>query len=243
MSTLFPVAGCSLYIGGQLSDKATDFVAADFATQTWTLIDGWSSMGSAGDTAAAITTSLINRGRDIKQKGTKNAGSMQNTFARILSDAGQTAMIAAVNSTSSYAFKIALNDAVAATTATVTITIAAPGVVTDTAHGLSIGDAVSFTSTGALPTGLTSGTTYYVIATGFTVNAYSVAATPGGSAITTTGTTTGTNTRTSVPSGSQRLFVGLVMSASETGGAANTIRNLDSTIEINSNIVLVAATQ
>ncbi len=42
MSTLFPVAGCSIYIGGQLSDKSTDFIASDFATQTWTLIDGWS---------------------------------------------------------------------------------------------------------------------------------------------------------------------------------------------------------
>lgn len=243
MSTLFPVAGCSIYIGGQLSDKATDFVAADFASQTWVLIDGWSSMGSAGDTAAVIATQLINRGRDIKQKGTKNAGSMANTFARIIGDAGQAALIAAVNSTQDYAFKIQLNDAVAVTTATVTMTIASPGVVTDAAHGLNVGDPVSFATTGALPTGITAGTTYYVVAAGFTTGAYSVSATAGGSAIVTTGTQSGVHTRSTVPTASQRLFVGLVMGAAETGGGANTIRNLDSTIEINSNIVLVAATQ
>jgi hypothetical protein len=41
---------------------------------------------------------------------------------------------------------------------------------------------------------------------------------------------------------SKRYFIGLVMSATEAGGEANTIRNLNSTIEINSNIVRVAAT-
>jgi hypothetical protein len=243
MSSLFPVAGCSIYIGGQLSDKSTDFVASDFSTQTWTLVDGWSSMGTAGDTAAAITTSLINRGRDVKQKGTKNAGSMQNVFARILTDAGQTALIAAVSPNQSYAFKVLLNDAVAATSAVVTVTIAAPGVFTDTAHGLSIGDQVVFSTTGALPTGITAGTTYFIVAAGFTVNAYSVALTSGGAAITTTGTQSGVQTRTSVPLASQRYFVALVMSAAETGGGANSIRNLDATIEINSNIVTVAAIQ
>ncbi len=54
---------------------------------------------------------------------------------------------------------------VAATTssATVTITIASPGVVTLTSHGFSTGDKVYLTTTGALPTGLTASTTYYVI--------------------------------------------------------------------------------
>lgn len=43
------------------------------------------------------------------------------------------------------------------------------------------------------------------------------------------------------PTASQRLFVGLVMSAQEAGGEANSPRTLNSTIEINSNIVRVAA--
>jgi hypothetical protein len=40
--------------------------------------------------------------------------------------------------------------------ATATITIAAPGVVTWTDHGLSVNDTIRFTTTGALPTGLAS---------------------------------------------------------------------------------------
>lgn len=46
--------------------------------------------------------------------------------------------------------------------ATVTISIASPGVVTYTSHGLSSGDKIYLTTTGALPTGLSASTTYYV---------------------------------------------------------------------------------
>jgi hypothetical protein len=150
---LYPVAGSKLFIGGVLADKSTDFVEADFAGQSeeWTEIDGWSTMGSSGDTAALITTSLINRGRDVKQKGTWNAGQMQNTFAIIETDPGQIALIGASKTRDNYAFKIELS------------------------------------------------------------------------------------------SGGERLFIGLVMSAEEAGGEANTINNLSATIEINSNIVKVAA--
>ncbi|MGY2048911.1 hypothetical protein [Methylobacterium sp. JK268] len=45
----------------------------------------------------------------------------------------------------------------------------------------------------------------------------------------------------SSPKNSLRYFVGLVATAPETGGTANTIRNLNATIEINSKIVRVAA--
>lgn len=156
---LYPVAGCKFYIGGVLADKNSDFVSGDFSAQTWVEVDGWSQSGAIGDTAQLITTSLINRGRDAKQKGTSNAGSMQNVFAQNATDAGQVALIAASLPTNknNYAFRVDLNDAV------------------------------------------------------------------GGSP-------------------SQRFFIGLVMSAEEANGAANTIRNLNSTIEINSNIVRVAAT-
>ena len=43
------------------------------------------------------------------------------------------------------------------------------------------------------------------------------------------------------PSGAQRLFIGVVTSASETGGEANTIRYLGVTIARNSNVVKVPA--
>lgn len=77
--------------------------------------------------------------------------------------------------------------------ATVTITIAAPGVVTWTNHGLSVNDTIRFTTTGALPTGLAINTTYYVKEV-LSANTFTVSATAGGAAITTSGTQSGTQT-------------------------------------------------
>jgi hypothetical protein len=45
---------------------------------------------------------------------------------------------------------------------TFTITIASPGVATATSHGLATGDKVYLTTSGALPTGLSASTTYFV---------------------------------------------------------------------------------
>lgn len=59
-------------------------------------------------------------------------------------------------------------------TATVTISNASPGVISWTSHGLTIGSPVNFTTTGALPTGLSVGTRYYVSSQGFGVNSFSV---------------------------------------------------------------------
>ena len=77
--------------------------------------------------------------------------------------------------------------------ASFTITIASPAVVTSTVSLLD-NTPVILTNTGypsALPTGLTVGTTYYVKGTGGTT--FNLSATPGGAAITTTGTQSGTH--------------------------------------------------
>lgn len=76
---------------------------------------------------------------------------------------------------------------------TVTITIAAPGVVTWTDHGLRVNDTIRFTTTGALPTGLAINTTYYV-KTVLSPNTFTVSASAGGAAITTSGTQSGVQT-------------------------------------------------
>lgn len=77
--------------------------------------------------------------------------------------------------------------------ATVTITIAAPAVITWTGNNLFNGDVVVFTNSGgALPTGITSGSQYFVV--GLSGNTFNIAATKGGSAITTTGSQSGTQT-------------------------------------------------
>lgn len=86
---------------------------------------------------------------------------------------------------------------------TVTISIASPGVVTKTSHGLNTGDQVYLTTSGALPTGLTAETLYYVIyvnANTFRlatsrVNAFS------GTAINTSGSQSGAHTLRDCPHG------------------------------------------
>lgn len=91
---------------------------------------------------------------------------------------------------------------------TVTVTIASSGVFTLTAHGFSIGTPLYFTTTGALPTGLSSGTTYYVIAAGLTANAFEVSTKLYGTAVNTTGSQSGTHTvytqRYSIPPYTQK---------------------------------------
>jgi hypothetical protein len=77
--------------------------------------------------------------------------------------------------------------------ATVTISIAAPGVVTWTGHGLSVNDTIRFTTTGALPTGLAINTTYYV-KTVLSANTFTVSTSAGGAAVTTSGIQSGTQT-------------------------------------------------
>lgn len=76
--------------------------------------------------------------------------------------------------------------------ATVTITLAAPGVVNWSAHGLPNGAPIILETTGALPTGLEAGEIYYVVnrASGD----FQLSATPGGAPIATTGSQSGTHT-------------------------------------------------
>lgn len=78
--------------------------------------------------------------------------------------------------------------------ATVTMTIATPAVVTWTGHGLVAGDPITFSTTGALPTGVTAGTTYYVLGTSITADTFRFAASDGGTAINTSGSQSGTHT-------------------------------------------------
>ena len=103
---------------------------------------------------------------------------------------------------------IALASTIAAQTGT--ITIASPAVVTVPTTALTTGTTVILSTTGALPTGLTVGVTYYVVnVSGLT---FQLALTPGGSPITTSGTQSGTHTVTptvfvTVPSGSRWVIL------------------------------------
>lgn len=85
-------------------------------------------------------------------------------------------------------------------TSTATLSIASPCVVSKTAHNLEVGNKISFTTTGALPTGVVSGTQYYIISSGFGANSFQISATYNGTAINTSGTQSGTHTYTAYTS-------------------------------------------
>jgi len=80
------------------------------------------------------------------------------------------------------------------TSATITVTIASPGVVTWTAHGLTANVGVVFSTTGALPTGLLPGVVYYVVGASITTDTFQVSAAPGGAAINTSVSQSGVHT-------------------------------------------------
>lgn len=76
----------------------------------------------------------------------------------------------------------------------VTISIANPAVATLSGHNLIAGQAIRFYTTGALPTGITAGLTYYVLTTSLTSSTFKFSTSAGGSAVVTTGTQSGTHT-------------------------------------------------
>lgn len=76
-----------------------------------------------------------------------------------------------------------------------TVTIASPAVFTKKSHGLVNNDTVLLTTTGALPTGLSVDTYYYVVSA--EEDTFQVSSTIDGTAITTTGSQSGTHYYTS----------------------------------------------
>ena len=112
MAQKYPVAGCRIYISNApFTLPEGDVEEGDFESLTWTEIGAWETMGGFGDTAELITTQLINEGRDNKMKGTRNAGSMENSFAVAPGDPGQAALRAAEATPNNYAFRVSFNDA------------------------------------------------------------------------------------------------------------------------------------
>ena len=77
---------------------------------------------------------------------------------------------------------------------TVTISIASPSVVSYTTHGFVGGEAITISTTGALPTGLTASTTYYVKYVD--ADTFQLTPVPFGTAINTSGSQSGTHTLT-----------------------------------------------
>ena len=114
-------------------------------------------------------------------------GEIGTTSGRVGISCNSTQLCVVDGTTSGYVYNIA-DDAV------VSISVASPTVITDTAHGLPEGAAIRFSTTGTLPTGISANTTYYVknVAT----DSYNIASTRGGTAINVTAGGAGIHTRT-----------------------------------------------
>jgi hypothetical protein len=220
-------AGTKVYIGT---------TAATAATDTYTEIGGVTSISAFGKTFNEVTHTPLADRAVRKHKGSYNDGNIELEMAELPEDDGQTALETALDSDFDYNFKIEQNDEVAPASATVTISIATPGVVTDTAHGLAANTPVKFTTTGALPTGLVAGTTYYVKEV-LTADTYSVSATAGGSAITTSSTQSGTHTRTTVPAPTTKYLKAKVMSFAVAAASVDAVQGRTATLGIKSGTI------
>lgn len=94
----------------------------------------------------------------------------------------------------------ALYSAIAPVLGAVTVTIASPAVFTLSSHGLSVGDRIRLSTTGALPTGLAASTDYFVSAVPSS-STFRVSATLGGSDVNTSGSQSGVHTAQYFPYG------------------------------------------
>lgn len=179
-------------------------ITAPATSATLTLIDGTVVTGPAATgTLMSKTSTDVMTNKTLDSAGTGNvlkvsgvtvsAGQYPGTVTNDNATAGNVGELISVNTPYN------------AAGATITVTIASPGVVTWTAHGLVNtpidGNAVIpvfFTTTGALPTGIVANTTYYVIGSSITTNTFQIATTVAnaiaGTAINTSGSQSGTHT-------------------------------------------------
>jgi hypothetical protein len=176
------VAGTAYYVRNRNTGVApqTYFLSSDIGTaQTATITAGATFTGSISGTTltvTAVTGGTIGIGQVISGTGVTVGTSI-------------TALVSGTGSTGTYT--VSASQTVSSTTITA---VATPGVVT-VSSAPNNDNLVIFSTTGALPTGLTAGTAYYVV--NRTSSTFQVSATFGGAAINTSGySQSGTQTAT-----------------------------------------------
>ncbi|MEO4040345.1 phage tail tube protein [Hoeflea sp. CAU 1731] len=107
MSIISAVANTKLYIGDVTAgQEQSDYEAVD----PWTEVKDLADIGEFGDEANIIEYETIDDARVKKAVGTRNAGDLSVTVARMEDDAGQVAMRAAAKTSNHYDFKMVLSN-------------------------------------------------------------------------------------------------------------------------------------
>lgn len=104
--TVMTSAGSTLSIGA----APATIDSAGFGAVSYTAVGEITDMGEFGKEYNLVTHNPIGNRQTKKFKGSFNNGSLQLQMGRDTADAGQTAMIAALESDNSYSIKVVLQD-------------------------------------------------------------------------------------------------------------------------------------
>ena len=164
--------------------KVGDYVSTSFSTGGGTTDDNYSGFDSI-EAPAKVIEAATNYFRYTVGGPTFTSDSANVYELAYIADAGST--------TTSANVRVRIDKNNIRYIKDFTVTIASPAVFTASSHGLVAGDMVTLYTKGALPTGLTAGTTYYVLSTGLTTSAFRLSATLNGAAINTSGSQSSTH--------------------------------------------------
>lgn len=218
---LFTMSGTKFYISSVPTNSKGELTAADFAGTTWVQVKGLYNVGELGGEQTINEFELIDEVWMRKTKGGRNGGTMTNQFIPMAGDPGQILYKAAIETCRPYKFKVE-RGADCAPESVVTISVADPAVVEWPDHGLFANQPVVFVNEGgALPTGITASTPYYVLSAGLTADEFTVSLTEGGAPVAVTGAGTGVNTAVASPIGMTDMYQGLATDGATSGGAKN----------------------
>lgn len=217
---IYTIANTRIYIGNAPMPAKMEVVASDFAGLARTEIAGLYNLGNLGGEQSTNTFEPINSDWPLVSKGSRSGGTMTNQFIPLALDPGQQLVQQAIEDKCGVWPIWVERGADCAPESSVSIAIG--GVVTWTGSNFSAGQPVMFTTdSGSLPSEIDADTIYYVVAGGLSADSFSVAATVGGSAITTAGASSGTIIATAPPAGMTQMFQALVMDGERLGNARN----------------------
>lgn len=106
-SEAFTSAGTTI---GITADQPATYDNTGFEALSFDLIGEVTDLGEFGREYSLVTHNPLGSRQTVKRKGSFNDGSISMTVARVPSDSGQAALIAALDSDENYSFNVTLQD-------------------------------------------------------------------------------------------------------------------------------------